>query len=115
MAAKNYITNRTYATLTYEQVLSWLGDKESRKLAHNTTVTRFTDMLVVHYHGHPIVTLLPEKTIINVCGWYTATTKHRMNWFHGVSVYQKNYQWYINGDEYLGGEIVAWEKHHDTD
>lgn len=45
------------------------------------------------------------KLFISTCGWETSTTKDRLNGLPGVSIHQKNYQWYLNGKEWNGGLI----------
>ncbi len=43
-----------------------------------------------------------NRTIsITTCGWQTTTTKERLNGIEGVSIVQRNFQWYLNG--------VAWD------
>lgn len=36
-------------------------------------------------------------------GWHTVTTKERLNGLPGVSVHQKNYEWFLNGEPWHGG------------
>ena len=42
-----------------------------------------------------------NKLYVNHCGYTTNTTKERLNSLYGVSIYQKNYVWYLNGVEML--------------
>tara|TARA_R100001594_G_scaffold150302_1_gene210936 strand:- start:560 stop:928 length:369 start_codon:yes stop_codon:yes gene_type:complete len=44
------------------------------------------------------------KLYIRTAGWTTSTTKERLNGLPGVSIYQKDFQWYLNGR--------PWEDHH---
>lgn len=40
----------------------------------------------------------PERTLtITNCGWFTLTTKERLNGLSGVSIQQINRIWYLNG------------------
>lgn len=48
----------------------------------------------------------PEKTLsITNCGWFTNTTKERLNALPNVNIYQKNWNWYLNGKEW-NGELI---------
>ena len=39
----------------------------------------------------------PERTLsITNCGWFTNTTKERLNALPNVNIYQKNWNWYLN-------------------
>jgi hypothetical protein len=45
----------------------------------------------------------PEKTLrITNCGWFSNTTKERLNAIDGVSIQQKNYEWFLNGEKWEG-------------
>ena len=39
---------------------------------------------------------------ITSAGWPTNTTKERLNGFNGVHIYQKDFQWYLNGEAWNG-------------
>lgn len=48
----------------------------------------------------------PERTLsITNCGWFTNTTKERLNALPNVNIYQKNWNWYLNGKEW-DGELI---------
>ncbi|MCM1497315.1 MAG: hypothetical protein NC124_02500 [Clostridium sp.] len=38
------------------------------------------------------------------CGYFTATTKERLNSLPGVSISQKKYVWFLNGEKWDGTE-----------
>ena len=38
-------------------------------------------------------------------GWQTTTTKERLNGLPNVFIYQKNFQWYLNGETWNGERI----------
>lgn len=76
---------------------------QQRKLGtHRTTVVRDLDgILRVTYHETDVVTVLPDKILLNTGGWYSSTTKTRMNqasnqFSLGYHVYQKNYSWFVD-------------------
>ena len=39
---------------------------------------------------------------ITNAGWFSVTTKERLNALPGVSICQKNYKWFLNGNEWSG-------------
>ena len=43
-----------------------------------------------------------EGLMISSAGHKTQTTKERLNGLEGVSVYQRNFTWYLNGREWTG-------------
>ena len=48
----------------------------------------------------------PKKTLsITNCGYFTNTTKERLNGLEGVSVNQSKGLWYLNGNEWDGSLI----------
>jgi len=58
----------------------------------------FTNII---YHSTSVVAFNDNEIILDTGGWYTKTTKERMNeasrtFNLGFSVYQKNYQWFID-------------------
>ena len=45
----------------------------------------------------------PQRTLsITNCGWFSNTTKERLNALEGVSIQQKAFKWYLNGVEWDG-------------
>tara|TARA_R110000824_G_scaffold226418_3_gene414216 strand:+ start:1437 stop:1754 length:318 start_codon:yes stop_codon:yes gene_type:complete len=38
-------------------------------------------------------------------GWQSVTTKERLNGLPNVAIYQKNWQWYLNGEAWNGSLI----------
>lgn len=48
------------------------------------------------YHGSKIITYHPDNSFtLSSCGFRTKTTKHRLNEFGPVKVFQKNNDWFI--------------------
>ena len=56
-------------------------------------------------HGHVIADMNENGLFISDGGWQTATTKERLNGFPNVHIYQKNFQWFLNGKEWDGSRI----------
>lgn len=49
----------------------------------------------------------PERTLkITNCGWFSNTTKERLNALPNVHIQQKNWNWYLNGKEW-DGELIS--------
>ena len=73
--------------------------KDNTRVEHN-----FSDNFSYLYlHGNCIAKRdnINNKLYVNHCGYTTNTTKERLNGLYGVSIYQRNYVWYLNGVEML--------------
>ena len=66
-------------------------DYKSRMLLHNNCIATYD-------HKENILT-------INNCGWFSNTTKERLNALKGVNIHQKNFLWFLNGKEWSGNNI----------
>jgi len=83
---------------------------------HKTTQQVKDNTLSVVYHNTEVVKVInSEQVILNNGGFYTATTKRRMNqaslqYNLGFSVYQSDFTWYVRiGDdieEYYNGIVI---------
>ena len=66
----------------------------------------------VTLHGNLIAKISNFGDIeLSSCGWQTNTTKSRLNaildtFLHGLSVYQKNFEWYIGNDDFFDGYTI---------
>tara|TARA_R110001592_G_scaffold72383_4_gene220959 strand:+ start:789 stop:1103 length:315 start_codon:yes stop_codon:yes gene_type:complete len=67
-------------------------------------------------NGNPSILLILHGSVIaegdyqsrlylNTHGYKTALTKERLNGFHWVTIVQKNFKWFLNGEEWDGGRI----------
>lgn len=56
-------------------------------------------------HGNTIAYMDNTKVLISNCGYFTNTTKERLNGLSGVSIYQRNFEWFLNGEKWDGGKI----------
>lgn len=68
--------------------------------SHKTTVHTDNGLTQVVYHTTPVVQFNDNEIILNTGGWFTNTTKTRMNQTSnqfdlGYRVYQKNYEWFV--------------------
>jgi|SRR6188768_1803311 len=71
----------------------------------NTQVVVKENVTILVLHGHSIAYKYndPEKTLsITNCGWFTNTTKERLNALPNVSIQQKKGVWFLNGVEWDG-------------
>jgi len=74
-----------------------------RKIGNNTYLTRDGENITMLYHSTKVVVVDPKNNItLNTGGWFTASTKERMNWAlarTGYRIIQHNWVWYlVSGD-----------------
>lgn len=91
-----FITNagqfQVYITL-YKKT----GKSQVEKIAGNTYKIATQDGYKVQYYDTVIVEKAGDKTILNSGGFYTKTTKERINSeIYPSYISQKNYEWFIN-------------------
>lgn len=70
-----------------------------RKLSIGNTKT---DGRSLFLHGNEIARRTDFGLYITNAGWASNTTKERLNGLDGVSIYQKNFDWYLNGKKWDG-------------
>ena len=63
----------------------------------NVTLLKLHNNIIAYRYNDPKQTLS-----IDSCGWFTPTTKERLNALEGVSIQQKAFKWYLNGVEWDG-------------
>ena len=71
----------------------------------NTAVEVPPNVTILRLHGNAIAYRYnnPERTLsITNCGWFSKTTKERLNAIDGVSISQKAGKWFLNGQEWDG-------------
>lgn len=70
----------------------------------NTVVSPSNNQIYLYLHGNIIA--VKEKSTgkikISNCGWFTNTTKERLNALPNVSIKQVKGKWYLNGQEWDG-------------
>ena len=80
------------------------------KFNRDNTSVEFSPLqytVVLKLHGNAIARYTPSIYGLNkfeICngGWFSNTTKERLNGLPGVSIHQKNFVWYLNGKEWNG-------------
>ena len=87
--------------ITSEAVDKFLSKTPFRK--SNMSVEEIGGVYKLKLHGNTIATI-DELGVLSVsnAGWTTNTTKERLNGIPGVRVHQKNWNWYLNGNEWSG-------------
>ena len=72
----------------------------------NMKVRECKNKYYLKLHNNIIAILHPDDTLqIDSCGWFTPTTKERLNALPNVNIYQKAFKWYLNGKEWDGSKI----------
>ena len=72
----------------------------------NTKVVAFDDVNVeMTLHGNLIAYSCPKGIFISNGGWSSNTTKERLNGLTGVHIQQKDFVWFLNGEEWNGDWI----------
>lgn len=69
-----------------------------RASSGNTT----TDGKALFLHGNKIAEKRNDGVYISNAGWFTATTKERLNAISGVRIYQKSGKWFLNEQPWDG-------------
>jgi hypothetical protein len=89
--------------ITREAVSAFMEARSFRK--SNMTIEVQPNVTIMRLYGHPIAYRYndPERTLsISNCGWFTNTTKERLNALPNVRIHQRNWQWYLNGVQWDG-------------
>tara|TARA_R110000764_G_scaffold73226_1_gene149476 strand:- start:648 stop:944 length:297 start_codon:yes stop_codon:yes gene_type:complete len=92
--------------ITEKSVNAFLSAKKFNK--SNMSVEVLPNVTVLKYQGNEIAYKYndPKKTLsITNCGWFSNTTKERLNGLPNVHIQQKNFVWYLNGKEWNGNLI----------
>lgn len=86
------------------------NNRSQRKIGNNTyAYIELDDSVAIELHGTKVVVIHPDDSVtLNSGGWRTSTTKDRINKYSPVSVYQKNYEWFLrDGTPFEDGMIVS--------
>ncbi len=71
----------------------------------NTMVKIEDNNSYLYLHHNLIAKNVNNELFISNCGWFSNTTKERLNGLPGVSICQKNHIWYLNGKKWDGNFI----------
>ena len=89
--------------ITKESINAFYNASEFSK--SNMIVEVLPNVTILKYHNNAIAYRYndPKNTLsITNCGWFSNTTKERLNALKSVSIVQKNFVWYLNGIEWNG-------------
>jgi len=87
--------------ITRDSVNAFLNRQTFKR--QNMEVTSFDDSFYLKLHGNTIAVLHGDGTLmITDAGWESKTTKERLNGLPNVNIHQKNFVWYLNGEEWDG-------------
>jgi hypothetical protein len=89
--------------ITSEAVSAFMDARPFKK--SNMHIEVQPNVTVMRLYGNPIAYKYndPERTLsISACGWLTNTTKERLNALPNVRIHQRNFQWYLNGEQWDG-------------
>tara|TARA_R110002050_G_scaffold295579_1_gene454586 strand:- start:67 stop:351 length:285 start_codon:yes stop_codon:yes gene_type:complete len=89
--------------ITKESIQAFNQNRNFKKSNMQIIATKESTKLL--YQGNTIA--IKENNILKItnCGWFSNTTKERLNALNGVSLYQKDFIWYLNGKEWDGNFI----------
>jgi len=91
--------------ITEESVNAFMNAKRFKK--QNMQVEVLPNVTLLKLHNNTIAYRYndPERTLtVTNCGWFTPTTKERLNALEGVNIHQKNFVWFLNGEEWNGSK-----------
>ena len=104
--------NYPQAKADYQNRIQYQSGKyEGARLENNTRLVQREhhgiECYAVKLHNTDIVTYFPNGLVmLNTGGWYTVTTKRRINkYYDGPDIVQVNYEWYIGGGPKYGGTL----------
>ena len=87
--------------ITKESIEAFLSRQNFTK--SNMKVRNMDGKTYLKLHNNIIAVLHVDGTLmITNAGWESPTTKERLNGLPNVSIHQKNWQWYLNGEKWDG-------------
>lgn len=92
--------------ITEKSVQAFMNAKPFKR--DNTEVVVLPNVTILKLFGNEIAYRYndPERTLsVTNCGWFSKTTKERLNGIPNVSIRQSKGLWYLNG-EYWDGKLT---------
>ena len=92
--------------ITQQSVNAFMNAKKFKK--QNMSVEVLPNVTILKLHNNAIAYRYndPKRTLtITNCGWFTPTTKERLNALEGVNIQQNSFVWFLNGEEWNGNKI----------
>ena len=94
-------------TNAYYNDLKRTSETRKRKLGNNTyLVVRDDGGFGVRLHNTEVVIHYEDKIVLDTGGWYSVTTKARMNEYTPFHICQKDYDWYVDDMPYEDNMII---------
>ena len=93
-------------TITQDSVNAFMNAQKFNR--QNMRVEVLPNVTTLYLHDNAIAYRYndPERTLsITNCGWFSNTTKERLNALPNVNIYQKDFKWFLNGKEWDGTKI----------
>ncbi len=97
--------------ITQQSVNAFLNAQKFNR--QNMEVEVLPNVTILYLHNNAIAYRYndPQRTLtIQNCGWFTPTTKERLNALPNVNIVQKSFKWYLNGEEWDGSKIDINQK-----
>lgn len=92
--------------ITTEAIAAFMSGQKFNKDNTMVSVGNVTGVCGLHLHGNLIARRHPDEFIeISNAGWFSNTTKERLNGIPGVSIVQRKGVWYLNGKEWDGSWV----------
>lgn len=93
--------------ITQESVNAFInGEKFSKSNMQVVIPSEYQKYTILRLHGNNIARRLWQTIEISNAGWFSTTTKERLNGIPWVSIQQKKGTWYLNGVEWNGNWIA---------
>ena len=89
--------------ITKDAIRAFLNRQNFKR--DNTEVIAGLETVNMYLHGNLIATADTFGVFINDGGHQSNTTKERLNGFPNVNIRQKNWQWFLNGEEWNGNFV----------
>ena len=89
--------------ITKDSINAFMNAKKFNR--QNMSVEVLPNVTILKLFGNSIAYRYndPQRTLsISNCGWFTPTTKERLNALPNVNIYQKAFKWFLNGVEWNG-------------
>jgi hypothetical protein len=97
--------------ITQEAVREFRNGREFRKANTSVEFSPSGEVVVLKLHGNAIARYTKGEyhDTLEVCdgGWSSNTTKERLNGLCGVSVHQKNWEWFLNNKPWNGNWVTV--------
>ena len=92
--------------ITNDSINAFLNARKFNRQNMSVEVLPNVTTLKLHNNAIAYKYNTPERTLsITNCGWFSNTTKERLNGLPNVNIYQKNFKWFLNGQEWNGDLI----------